>query len=212
MYFAYTRQFFVFMLMLLFCAPSIAKVPSSAVKSLERFFSSVKTYKADFQQVVMDASLNVMQESTGTLWLKRPNKFRWNYRAPYKQEVVADGRLIWVYDIDLKQASARRMEGGLGQTPAMLLAGRGKLSADFTLSEMGAQGSLLWVQMTPKSKDGGFETIRIGFEGNKLRMLEMIDQFEHTTRITLNEAQENTAMSEGIFQFIAPDGVDTFIN
>jgi outer membrane lipoprotein carrier protein len=46
------------------------------------------------------------------LWRSRgPDRFRWDYRKPYQQVIVADGTAIWIYDSDLEQvtgAQARR--------------------------------------------------------------------------------------------------------
>jgi len=176
--------------------------------SLRHFFSEVQTFSASFKQVVLDDGLNTLQESSGTLWIDRPDKFRWNYDSPFKQEIVGDGKKIWVYDKDLQQVTVRPLSGGLGYTPAVLLAGRGRLEDSFTIKPLGTQGNLEWSQLTPKNKDGGFESIRIGFEQGKLRVLEMLDGFGNTTRVTLQTSAENIKIEPGKFQFTPPRGVD----
>jgi len=176
--------------------------------SLRHFFSEVQTFSASFKQVVLDEGLNTLQESSGTLWIDRPDKFRWNYDSPFKQEIVGDGKKIWVYDKDLQQVTVRPLSGGLGYTPAVLLAGRGRLEDSFTIKPLGTQGNLEWSQLTPKNKDGGFESIRIGFEQGKLRVLEMLDGFGNTTRVTLQTSAENIKIDSAKFQFTPPRGVD----
>lgn len=175
---------------------------------LRRFFKDVQSFTARFNQVVLDESLNMLQESSGTLWIQRPNRFRWNYDAPFEQQIVGDGKKIWVYDVELRQVTVRGMSGGLGNTPAILLAGRGTLDDDFVVKSLGTQGKLDWLQLIPKSKDGGFEDIRVGFDKGKLRVLEMIDGFGQTTRIALRNAAENVEISPDKFVFKAPPGVD----
>ncbi len=181
---------------------------AEATDSLRRFFSEIQSYNARFSQVVLDESLNTIQESSGTLWIARPDRFRWDYDVPFKQQIVADGSRIWVYDKELKQVTVRPLTGGLGDTPAMLLAGRGKLDENFTIKSLGAQGKLEWAQLTPKRKDGGFEEIRIGFERGRLRMLEMVDSFGQTTRVTLHAPRENAKIDAAKFSFTPPKGVD----
>ncbi len=191
--------------------PLLAHTTSTApdpTASLKRFFSEVHSYQARFNQVVLDESLNIIQESSGTLWIERPDKFRWDYDLPFKQQIVADGSRIWVYDPELKQVTVRPLTGGLGDTPAMLLAGKGKLDANFTVKSLGAQGKLSWAQLIPKRKDGGFEDIRIGFEQGRLRMLEMVDGFGQTTRVTLQAPKENRKIDAAKFSFTPPKGVD----
>jgi len=184
-----------------------AAAPSGA-DSLRKFFTSVNSVQAQFSQVVLDEALNTIQESSGTLYIERPNKFRWDYDIPFKQEIVADGKQIWVYDKELQQVTVRDLTGGLGDTPAVLLAGKGRLEDRFTVKSLGEQGSLVWAQLIPKNKDGGFETIRIGFEQGKLATLEMIDGFGQTTRVTLRNSKENIRIDPARFRFTPPKGVD----
>jgi outer membrane lipoprotein carrier protein len=188
-------------------AGAAAPAPSGEA-SLRRFFNDVHSVHARFNQVVLDEALNTIQESSGTLWIERPNKFRWDYDVPFKQQIVSDGKTIWVYDKELQQVTVRALTGGLGDTPAVLLAGRGRLEEKFTIKSLDKQGSLAWAQLIPKSKDGGFEDIRLGFEQGRLRVLEMIDGFGQTTRVTLRDAKENLRIEPATFIFIPPKGVD----
>jgi outer membrane lipoprotein carrier protein len=180
----------------------------AASDPLDRFFNDVLTFKASFNQVVLDEALNPIQESSGTLYLQRPNKFRWDYDQPFKQHIVSDGKQIWVYDVELQQVTVRKMDGALGNTPAILLAGKGKLGDNFQVKVLGKQGTLEWVKMIPKNKDGGFEDIRVGFEKGKIRKLEMIDSFGQITRIDLRNNRENKRINKSKFRFTPPKGVD----
>ncbi len=182
--------------------------PKSGADSLRRFFREVNSFSARFKQVVLDESLKPVQESSGTLWIERPNKFRWDYEKPYKQQIVADGKRLWVYDVGLQQATVRNLTGGLNDTPAMLLAGKGRLDDNFTIRPLDVEGSLTWVQLKPRHKDSGYDDIRIGFAHGKLRVIEMVDGFGHTTRVTLDSPQENARIEAARFNFTPPEGVD----
>ena len=198
----------LFRLLLVLMFAMVLGNASAGRDPLDRFFKDVKTFQASFNQVVLDEALNPIQESAGTLYIERPDKFRWDYTVPFKQEIVSDGEQIWVYDLELQQVTVRKMDGALGNTPAILLAGRGKIGDNFTVKSMGKQGTLEWVKMIPKENDGGFEDIRIGFENGKLRKLEMIDSFGHITRISLSDNRENKRISKKKFAFVPPKGVD----
>ena len=199
------KKFFRFLMVMSLCAPLSAM---SADDPLQRFFKDVHSYQATFKQVVLDEGLNTLQESSGTLWIERPDRFRWDYEIPFKQHIVGDGKQIWVYDEELQQVTVRPMKGALGYTPAILLAGGGKLTDNFTVKKLAKQGKLQWMEMIPKKNDGGFEDIRLGFEGNLLRQLEMIDGFGQTTRITMSNNRENSKISDSLFHFTPPKGVD----
>jgi len=202
------RQILLAGLVLLLGAGSVVAAKKTGQDSLRRFFSQVNSYTAQFNQVVLDEALNTIQESSGTLWIERPNKFRWDYDTPFKQQIVADGKRIWVYDPELQQVTVRPLTGGLGDTPAVLLAGKGKLDDSFVVKSLGTQGGLEMMQLKPKRRDGGFDDIRIGFENGKIRILEMVDGFGNTTRVTLRAGRENTKIDVAKFDFKTPKGVD----
>jgi outer membrane lipoprotein carrier protein len=189
-------------------AMAATNAPKSGADSLRRFFHEVNSFSARFKQVVLDESLKPIQESSGTLWIERPNKFRWDYEKPYKQQIVADGKQLWVYDAGLQQATVRNLTGGLNDTPAMLLAGKGRLDDNFTIQPLDAQGNLMWVQLKPRHKDSGYDDIRIGFAQGKLRVIEMVDGFGHTTRVMLESPRENARIESTRFNFKPPEGVD----
>ena len=198
------RRFIALVVFFLGCTTAQA----SATQDLQRFFSQVQRYSARFDQVTLDEAMNQIQESSGNLWIERPGKFRWNYTAPYEQHIVGDGKEVWVYDVELKQAAVRRMEGALGATPAILLSGKGVLESVFVIKDLGRQGEIDWLLLTPKKNDGGFEKIRIGFGKGRILTLEMVDGFGQTTRVTLRDAKENVQIDAGKFNFKPPAGVD----
>lgn len=192
----------------LFTQIAAAAAPPSGLESLRRFFNEVQTYTARFTQVVLDDAQKPIQESSGRMWFQRPDKFRWNYEKPYKQQIVGDGERIWIYDEELQQVTVRPMTGGLAGTPAQVLAGKGRLEDQFVIKDAGTQGTMEVVQLVPKRKDGGFDEIRVGFEHGKIRMLEMVDGLGQTTRYTLRDGLENGKIDPARFTFVPPKGVD----
>jgi len=181
---------------------------ASAPQDLQRFFTKVLSYSARFNQVVLDDAGKPIQESTGKMWIQRPGKFRWQYSKPFEQQIVADGKKIWVYDVDLRQVAVRPMKGTLGAAPAMLLAGGGNLQSAFEIKDAGKADDLDWVQMKPRQTEGGFELIRIGFLKGRIRRLDMTDAFGQVTRVILDGGVENASISADRFQFKPPKGVD----
>jgi outer membrane lipoprotein carrier protein len=180
----------------------------SGAESLRRFFADVNRYTARFDQVVLDETGETIQESKGRLWIERPDKFRWDYETPYKQEIVGDGERLWVYDEDLKQVTVRPLKGGLLDTPAVLLAGEGRLDQQFEIKDAGVENGVAWVELLPKHKDAGFEKVRIGFARGRLHALELIDGLDQKTRYRLSDGLENKPIKAARFTFTPPPGVD----
>lgn len=194
---------------LLLCANAMvpaAEAPNAA-DSMRRFFSEVRSYTARFRQVSLDESQKPMQESTGRMWLERPNKFRWNYDKP-RQQIVGDGERVWVYDEELAQISVRAMATGLADTPALLLTGKGRIDDAFAIKGQSIDAGVAWVELVPRRKDSGFERLRLGFEQGKLHSIEMFDGLGHTTRYTLRNGEENVKIDPARFSFVPPKGVD----
>lgn len=180
----------------------------SGVESLQRFFTEVNRYTARFTQVLLDEEGKPVQESSGRLWIERPNKFRWDYETPYKQQIVSDGERLWVYDEDLRQVTVRLLKDGLLETPAALLAGKGRPEEQFHVKDAGAENNLAWVALTPKRRDTGVEEVRLGFGRGRLQAFEIVDGLGQTTRYALQAGVENQPIDPARFKFTPPPGAD----
>ncbi len=188
-------------------APASAAA-SPALESLTRFFKDIHSFEARFAQVVLDENLNALDEGRGRVWIKRPGRFRWDYQPPAAQQIIGDGERVWLYDIDLEQVTVREQAQALGRSPAILLAGDGELAHNYELEDIGAQGRYDWVNLTPKNADSGFIEVRIGFEHRRLRLMELLDTLDQTTRIVFVDIDENAALDDALFDFEVPHGAD----
>src|SRR5690606_39816327 len=119
-------------------------------KRVETFLDGLQGLQADFHQVLTDRSGRTIEEASGTLAIRRPNRFRWDYREPYEQVIVADGARIWLYDKDLEQVTVRKLDDTLSATPAMLLSGEGNLEDNFTVVQLSRDGAIQWARTEPK--------------------------------------------------------------
>src|SRR4051794_9838740 len=148
---------------------------ASALDTLEKFVQSAKTGRAEFTQVVTsparEGQAPKTKKSSGTFEFARPNRFRFEYREPFEQTIVADGQTLWLYDADLRQVTARKQAQVLGTTPAALIASAPDLATlrrDFNLEPAGDKDGLQWVQATPKNKEGQLHSMKVGFRGDQL--------------------------------------------
>jgi len=181
---------------------------ADAQTRLEAFIQGTKGLKAQFTQTVMDKTGRKTQESTGNLFFSRPGKFRWVYQKPYSQLIVGDGKKLWIYDEDLDQVTVRKLDRALGDSPAALLAGDNDISKLFNLKEAAAKDGLEWLEATPKSKEGSFEKVRMGFKGDDLQAMELKDNFGQTTLLRFSSLERNPALGASLFRFTPPKGAD----
>ena len=185
------------------------------MKSLESFMKGTQTGRADFTQTVTsppkDGQAARSKTSTGSFEFQQPGRFKFVYKKPFDQTIVADGQTLWLYDVDLNQVTQRAQAQALGSTPAALLASAPDLSAlkaEFALESAADQDGLQWVQATPKGKDGQLKSVRVGFSGEQLAALDILDSFGQRSLIRFNGMQPNAALPAGTFQFKTPAGAD----
>ena len=183
--------------------------------ALENFVKHAKSGHADFTQVVTSPSKDGQaprsKTSSGTFDFSRPNRFRFVYRKPFEQTIVADGQTLWIYDADLNQVTSRKQAQVLNATPAALIAAAPDLASlrkDFNLEASPDQDGMQWVHATPKTKDGQLHSVRIGFKGNELTALEILDSFGQRSMLTFSKMEINTAVTPDAFQFKPPPGAD----
>lgn len=181
---------------------------AGGVDSLKQFYHKTDAMQANFMQEVVDNQGAVVQQVEGTMKLQRPNKFRWDYNKPYEQQIVSDGKEVFLYDMDLEQVTVRSLSQTLGTSPAALLAGGADVEKSFILKNIQGGNGLDWVEALPKGEDSGYERMLLGFKGNDLREMKLYDSFKNTTSITFSAVQRNPALAVSDFLFKTPEGVD----
>lgn len=188
---------------------------AAALDTLQNFVRTVHYGRAEFTQVVTSPAHQGQapktKKSSGTFEFARPNRFRFDYRKPFEQTIVADGHTLWLYDPDLQQVTARAQAKVLGSTPAALIASAPNLASlerDFDLRDAGDKDSLQWVEATPKNKDGQLRSMKVGFRGNELAELEILDSFGQRSVLTFNNMQVNAGVRPDAFAFKPPQNVN----
>jgi outer membrane lipoprotein carrier protein len=73
----------------------LALAAPSGEARLKDYLKGLNTLTSEFHQYTLSADGGRMIESEGTLYLQRPGRFRWEYRAPMEQVIVADGDRVW---------------------------------------------------------------------------------------------------------------------
>lgn len=176
---------------------------------LDAFLEGLRSLEGQFRQVLLDEHGQAVDESTGTVYLQRPGRFRWDYTEPFPQLIVADGERVWLYDPGLEQVTVRAQSQALGSTPAALLTSKQPVDQNFEITELnGSADGNAWLALEPRDAAGNFERIRIGFDAQGLHAMELSDSFGQTTRIEFSALRRNPELDAGLFRFTPPAGVD----
>ena len=197
-------RFLFAVLLLLVSAPA----PASSLDRFKDFVRNTQSARADFEQKVYDRTGKLTQESKGGFVFQRPGLFRWGYAKPVDQVIVGDGERVWIHDRDLNQVTVRKLSRALGSTPAALLAGSADIEKAFQLADAGTKDGLEWLEATPLEREAGFEHVRMGFDAEGLRAMELFDHFGQRTVLRFQNLRRNPKVDTSEFRFEPPQGAD----
>lgn len=197
----------------------LAALPLAAwadgMQSLEQFMRNAKAGQAQFTQTVTAPAKEGQpvrtKTSSGDFSFQRPGQFKFVYTKPFEQTIVADGKTVWLYDEDLNQVTQRNQAQALGSTPAAILASANDLASlkkDFTLKAAPDADGLQWVEATPKSTDGQLKNVRVGFQGESLAAMDILDGFGQRSVIRFQNLKVLPSLPAANFKFEVPMGAD----
>ena len=201
---------FVSMLLLPVLAMSslTAHAGEQDVKRLGQLLGQSNTITARFSQLTLDGSGTQLQETTGDMSVKRPGLFYWHTDAPQEQTMISDGKKVTLWDPDLEQATIKKLDERLTQTPALLLSGDvSKIEQSYNVSSK-TQGEVMEFILKPKTKDTLFDSLRLSFRKGNISEMQLIDSVGQRTNILFNEVKVNKEIPESKFKFVVPKGAD----
>ena len=172
------------------------------------FVTDVVTFSGEFEQSLIDPDGRLLETTRGTLEIQRPGRFRWVYKAPYEQWLVADGTNIWSYDVELEQVTVKPQADALANTPALLLGGSGQAMDQFEHGGSFAENGLIWVRLLPVDANSGFRRVELGFDDGRLSRMVFLDNLEQTTVVVLKNVRVNQPIDPARFEFSVPADVD----
>lgn len=189
-----------------FCSSAFA----SPIDELNEMLGSFKTLTGDFEQVLSSDKGRVLQESTGKVMIARPGKFRWDQTSPIKQLIIVSGDDVTIFDPELEQVSIRSLAHSLDVAPALLLSGSvDKLDALFNVTQVeSADPAETWFKLSSKDADSLMSVVVLGFKFDKISAMQMRDNIGHVTEVRFSNVLINSPLSDILFEFTAPDGVD----
>ncbi len=187
---------------------SVDASASPGTAALDSFLAEVDTFTAEFEQALTSSDGQLLDTATGTLSLKRPNRFLWRYETPIEQLVIADGEQLWMYDVELAQATVTPLDFDNPSSPAMLLSGERDVRDGFDVVEDFASDGRDWVRLSPNTGGTDFRSVLIGFSDGLPVQLELVDGLDQVTSITFSGIAVNPDLSDSAFEFEPPSGVD----
>jgi outer membrane lipoprotein carrier protein len=207
----------VAVLVSLFSAPLWAADTKPDIKNLaaavDAHYNHLRSLEAAFTEVYRGSGID--RTESGTLWLKKPGKMRWEYRSPKEKLFVSNGKDAWFYVPDDRQArkeSAKKLEDV--RSPLAFLLGETKLEKELRglsvasdIEPLGAGNTVLRgvptaladrvseiiLEITPDSK-----IVRLAVQGVE----------GDSTEYRFTDQREDLAIADSRFDFRAPAGTE----
>lgn len=198
------KRFLSSLFLILFSGFVMAATPAEQLTSL---LGNLQSMRAQFTQEVLNGKGKVLQKSNGQMALQRPGKFRWITQHPTQQQLIADGKKVWLYDLDLQQVTVQKQDTQSSQSPAMLLSGSvASLTRNFKITFI--KDSENNFELQPVGKKAMFKNVQLFFTGNQLTKMRLTDSLGQTSLLTFSQIENNPALPENLFHFQVPKGVD----
>ena len=179
---------------------------------LEKILVKLNSFNADFVQIVKDSNNQIIDESVGRVIFKKPNYFRWEYKAPSKNEIISDGEFLYLYDSDLKQVIVSKLDKQIGMSPALLLVSD-NVHEFFNTKLISKSSNKTQYEATPKDLERAFfKRVIFYFNRGQLKEMKVIDNFDNETTIQFFKIIQNQDINEGKFLFNYPDDIDVIKN
>ncbi len=168
------------------------------IKRIEVYFNRLKTVKARFLQLSSEGSM-----ASGTLYISRPGRLRFEYAPPTPVLIVTSGLLLIYYDKELEQITHLFLKS----TPlAFLLKEKVSLSGDITVTRFSHGRNVLRVTLTD-SDDAQNGSITLIFSDNPLALRKWVITDAQGVRTTVNlaDVRRDMELDPELFKFKEPE-------
>ena len=191
--------------------------PEDVAARIQQRYDTIRDFEANFVQTYQGGLLRTKTTEQGTVAIKRPGRMRWVYTKPERKEFISNGQRVYSYLPADKQVIVSPMPSGDQTTPALFLTGRGHLVRDFTASFAdvpGAAQGTVGLKLVPRKPDPEFEWLMVAVDPTSLqiRHLVALDRQGGQSTFTFTNLKENRNLSDKLFEFQIPRGVDVITN
>lgn len=186
------------------------------VKKLERAYDALKDMQASFQQQTSSGAVAVVQQASGRVYFKKQGKMLWKYEAPEEQQIILDGKTLWVYLPEEKQA----MKNNFTTVPQHIVVDlfRGRIDileryrAAFAERAPADAGPEIMLELVPIEPDPTLASLILFLDPatSLVRKSILTDAFGNRTELTFGDIRIDQGLADSMFEFTPSRGVDIF--
>ena len=195
---------------LAFMSPAFGQNP--AINELDVLLQDIQTMSAKVLQLIIESDGGVLEESEIQMHLKKPDGFYWETIDPFPELIVTNGTYLWNYQPDLEQVVIENWDNNKSELAAQILNGRTENIADDYLVQVISDDESSEFELTPIALDSVYELITISFIASNLDMIHLDNKNGEQTVWQFRNIEKNQSLSDTLFVFEPPDGVDVIEN
>jgi outer membrane lipoprotein carrier protein len=202
-------------ILLLFSLVSASQPPDlqSTIQAVDHRYNHLHTLVADFTEIYTGAGAE--RTESGTLWLKKPGKMRWEYRSPREKLFLSDGKEGWFFvpsEQHVRKISMRKLDDL--RSPIAFLLGKTRLEKELT-------GLSVATDVTPLTAgDTVLSGAPVGMADRVSQVVLEITPDHRIARILLDgtdgsvteyrftNQQEDIEVPDSRFRFVPPPGTE----
>lgn len=190
-----------------------ARPPASDVAgALQRKYDAIKDFSASFNQTYEGGVLRRKASESGTVYVKKPGRMRWDYTTPEKKLFVSDGRTMFLYFPADKQVMKNPVPDQDEATSAVLfLMGKGDIVRDFNVkwAEGGTENTYR-LRLDPKTRQAEYDWLEVAADRHTLQIvgLTAADAQGGRSSFSFSNFKENVGLADKMFQFSIPRGTE----
>jgi outer membrane lipoprotein carrier protein len=183
-------------------------------RAVDEHYNHLRSLQADFTEIYRGSGTERVE--SGTLWLKKPRKMRWEYRSPKQKLFISDGKLVWFYvpaERQLRKTSLRKLDDI--RSPLAFLLGKTKLENELRgLSKVVDQSPLdpgnILLRGVPQAMAPEASEVQLEITpSNQIVRIVLMEEDGATTEFRFAGWKENVELTDSRFQFTPPPGVET---
>jgi outer membrane lipoprotein carrier protein len=185
----------------------------AASQAVDERYNHLHTLQAEFTEIYRGAGME--RTESGTLWLKKPGKMRWQYRSPKEKLFLSDGKDAWFYVPGERQAqrTAVKKLDDL-RSPLAFLLGKTKLEKELQGLSLASDVAPLTagnvvLRGVPKSMADRVSQVLLEITPEHWIGRIVIEEADgSTTEYRFSGQKEDVAVTDQQFQFTIPSGVE----
>jgi len=212
------RSCFKILLMLLvgFCLGKVrlgwAITPTELLNKLQAQCAGLNALKAEFSQKTQIVTVGLLKnkEKKGVMYLKRPDKMRWDYIIPEDYHIISDGKKIWFYDKRQRQVMVGKIDAFFDKHLLVSLFLDIKNIGKLFEMDLKEEGDWIVLILTPQPSRFGLKgvTVWIARKNYQIAKIQLTDLYGNLNTLTFNKIIYNPKLKSSFFSLQIPPGVE----